>query len=376
MMTILANAIIAPALPEINKAFSHVKNAEVISKLLLTLPAFTIAIFASAFGNLVDRYGRLKILFLSLCIFALAGTSGLWLNTLSQILIGRFFLGFGVAGIMTASTTLTGDYFKDEERTGFISLQGAFTGFGGLLFITLAGYLTDTSWRLPFAIYIFSIPVLLIAVRFLYEPEIEKNDLSQKPGLVNTTDNKPLYTIYFSAFIGIVLFYILPLQIPFYIKTFGDISNSLSGWAIGALTTAQAISSFFYKKLKSKLSYQLIYALSFIIMALGYLLISLSSSFLHIIIGLVVSGVGVAWLLPNSNLWVMAITPEKLRGKQIGRLTTFMFLGIFMSPFFVQPLQQQVGLQKTFLIISLFLLLLSLFYFFTGFAERRKKELN
>ena len=69
MMTILANAIIAPALPEINKAFAKLENAELLSKLLMTLPALTIAIFASVIGNYIDKIGRLKILFVSLFLF-------------------------------------------------------------------------------------------------------------------------------------------------------------------------------------------------------------------------------------------------------------------------------------------------------------------
>ena len=46
MMTMMANAVIAPALPQINEIFSAVKGAEVLSKLLMTLPALTIALTA------------------------------------------------------------------------------------------------------------------------------------------------------------------------------------------------------------------------------------------------------------------------------------------------------------------------------------------
>ena len=363
MMTILANAIIAPALPEINKAFASEPNAEILSKLLMTLPALTIAIFASTIGTLIDKFGRIKILYISLFLFATAGTSGLWLNSLPQILIGRFFLGFGVAGIMTASTTLIGDYFKGNDRNQFISLQGAFTGFGGLLFITLAGYLTDISWRLPFAIYGFSILVLILGYSYLIEPTKEPIAINSATSVLPHQNKKAIYTIYATAFIGIILFYILPLQIPFYIKTLGNVTNSMSGWAIGALTTSQAVASFFYGRLKAKFHYITIYGVCFSIMAMGYALISFGSSYFCILIGLIISGIGVAWLMPNATLWLMAVTPESERGKYIGKLTTFIFLGQFTSPIVVQPLQSALGLQNTFLALSVFLMLLAAGYF-------------
>lgn len=363
MMTILANAIIAPALPEINKAFSSVDNAELLSKLLMTLPALTIAVFASFIGNLIDKIGRLKILFASFLLFALAGTSGLWLETLPQILIGRFFLGFGVAGIMTVTTTLIGDYFKEKERQQLIGLQGAFMGFGGMVFITLAGYLTDMNWRFPFAIYSFSLVVLVLAFNYLYEPKnesfIDYNSVSTNA----TIDKKTIYTIYFSAFIGLVLFYILPLQIPFYLKTLGYNSNTMSGLAISALTTSQAFSSFFYRKIRMNFSNLAIYGLGFSLMAVGFFIISSSSYYWQILTGLVVSGIGAAWLMPNSSLWLLAVSPDNLRGKYIGRLTTFIFLGQFMSPIVVQPIQNLVGAKNTFLVTSIFLTTLGASYF-------------
>ncbi|MFV0591153.1 MAG: hypothetical protein ACK5M7_07185 [Draconibacterium sp.] len=62
MLTMLANAIIAPSLPLISKAFSEINNVEVLTKLMLTLPALAIGIIAPIAGRIIDKYGRLKIL--------------------------------------------------------------------------------------------------------------------------------------------------------------------------------------------------------------------------------------------------------------------------------------------------------------------------
>lgn len=264
---------------------------------------------------------------------------------------------------MTVTTTLIGDYYKDVERQEIISYQGAFMGFGGMIFISMAGYLADVSWRLPFAIYGFSILILVLAIKYLKEPIIKITDENQLLTNDQKINNTTIYTIYFSGFIGIVLFYILPLQIPFYVKSLGYKSSTLAGLAISALTTSQAISSFFYRQLKSKYTFTTIFSISFLMMAIGFFIISFSVSYWQVLLGLIISGIGTAWLMPNSNLWIMASTPENLRGKYIGRLTTFIFLGQFMSPIFVQPIQNIFGNSKTFLILSGLLIGLSFLYY-------------
>ncbi len=69
MLTILANAVIAPSLPLISSTFKDVKNVEILTKLLLTLPALTIAIVAPMAGRLVDSIGRIKVLIVSLLVY-------------------------------------------------------------------------------------------------------------------------------------------------------------------------------------------------------------------------------------------------------------------------------------------------------------------
>ena len=95
-MTIMAGATIAPSLPQMKVVFNHIPNAEFIIKLVLTLPSLFIAIAAPFAGYIIDRLGRKKLLLFSLLLYAIAGTSGLYLNNLLTILIGRALLGVSV----------------------------------------------------------------------------------------------------------------------------------------------------------------------------------------------------------------------------------------------------------------------------------------
>ena len=101
-MTAMAGATIAPALPEINLVFQDVPDADLLVKLVLTLPALLIAIGAPFSGFLSDRWGRKPVLITALILYGLAGTSGYVLDSMFGILVGRALLGVAVAG----STTL------------------------------------------------------------------------------------------------------------------------------------------------------------------------------------------------------------------------------------------------------------------------------
>src|SRR6476620_10765430 len=65
-LTIMSVITISPALPQMTAAFSGVKNAAFLVKLVLTIPALMIAVCSPVAGHLIDRHGRMKILRMSL----------------------------------------------------------------------------------------------------------------------------------------------------------------------------------------------------------------------------------------------------------------------------------------------------------------------
>ncbi len=371
-LTILANAIVAPALPQISAAFSTLENAELLTKLMLTLPALIIALAAPIVGKLMDRIGRIKVMFASLVVYLLAGTSGFWLSSLYAILVGRLIFGFGVAGIMTVATTLIGDYFTGAKREQFMGLQGAFIALGGFVFITAAGILTDIDWRLTFLVYAFSIVILVLVPIALYEPTLNREKIMEAK-----TDSvlvpKIVWLAIISAFIVTLFFYIIPVQIPYFLQQLEGINGNKIGLALGSLTLAQAAGSFSYKKVKQYFDYQSIFTLGFIPMAIGFSIIGFSSSYMQVVLGVLFCGLGVGLMMPNANLWVVNLVPVQYRGKYVGGITTATFLGMFLSPIMVQPIQQAVGIHNSFVVLGIGLAFLAILYFL---LQRFSKETN
>jgi len=138
-LTVMAGATIAPALPSMQAHFAEVKQAGLLIRLVLTLPALFIVLAAPIAGWFLDRNGRLRLLIPAMVLYGIAGSSGLYLDTIGSILAGRALLGVAVAGIMTAATTLVADYYEGQARAQFMGWQAAFMSFGGVVFLTAGG---------------------------------------------------------------------------------------------------------------------------------------------------------------------------------------------------------------------------------------------
>ena len=361
---------ISPALPQMTTVFSSVENAGFIVKMVLTIPALMIAIFSPVAGRLIDRYGRLGILRIALAVYAIAGSAGFYLDNLYAILISRAVLGIAVGMSMTIVITLIADYFEGKERMKFVGLQIAFMSLGGILFIGLGGVLADIGWRYPFLLYLFSLLVLPLTFMFLKEPQLVKQN---KQTQHNIKAPAIIWMLFFNTMLMWIIFFLIPVQIPFYLKAMGLEKNSLIGAAIASSTLFSAISSLSYSRIKSRFNFLSIFSMGYLLMAAGFVCIALSHTYALVVIAMMIIGFGMGMMIPNTNMWVMKIVPPEIRGKEIGKLTTFWFLGQFLSPIIIFPVLKYLSLPSTFMLAAGFLLLLSIGFLIFHFSKKGKK---
>jgi len=347
-MTVMAGAIVSPSLPNISEVFSDNPHIDILSKLVITVPALFVATFSPLAGRVADRLGRMPLIIGSLCLYALGGTSAYLLDNIYLILVSRAVLGIAVAGTMTSVVTLAGDYYQGEERKSFLGLQGAFMALGGVIFVLLGGVLADISWRSPFLVYLLSLPVGILAFFILKEPTLgqESSGKDQHKGFSALPSLS--WLIYANIFFGMILFYMIPVQIPFLLKELDIQQNYLSGVAIGVGTFFSAITSISYRKLSQKFSFPAFFAIAYLLIGSGYGLISLANGLTLVIVGLAVAGLGIGLLIPNTNIWLLSILPERIRGFGTGISGTFLFMGQFLSPIAVRPLIDAYSLSTAF----------------------------
>lgn len=334
MLTMMAAAIIAPSLPNIALEFHGFPQVELLSKLVLSIPALMIAIIAPFAGGVIDRFGRLKLLYLGLIGFALSGTSGYFLNDLYLLLFSRVILGISLGIIMTTAMTLVGDYFEGEARQKFIGYQSAFIGSAGVLFMIIGGFLATLDWRVPFLVYLFSLLLLPLCYFFLKEPNsVSTPTLNEKP-----SSNKLLSVLFLMGTLYMIIFYLFPTQLPFLLKSIGVSYPSFAGDALAVNALGIVFSSFFYSKIKTKLSFQWVAWISLIMMGIGCFGTGISGGFLTVLITVFVAGLGLGLFIANLSLWVLELSSPQIRGKNMGILTACLFFGQFISPIVAEPI--------------------------------------
>jgi MFS family permease len=376
-LTIMAGATIAPSLPQIEHVFSYHPQSEILTKLILTMPALFIAFGAPPAGLLIDRYGRVKLLLGSLILYGLSGTSGFFVDDIYLLLAGRAILGIAVAGVLTTTITLIADYFSGEERNAFMGLQGACVALGGVLFITTGGLLAEVSWRAPFLIYLAPFVIFPVALYSLSEPRINRKETVDTPIREDNYQKYLVVVIYITALIGMMIFYIIPVQIPFYIKEQTGVSNTLIGLAIACSTLSSAVVSLNYKKIRAKWPFSFIYFFSFFFLSIGFMVIFFVESYIMIALGLLIGGIGMGVLIPNSNVWIVSLSPESMRGRIVGGLTTSVFIGQFVSPLITEPILVITSTHHVYVIAGISMFLISVAYLiYTLYLNRRQADVQ
>ncbi|MCP1318113.1 MFS transporter [Halomonas sp. 707B3] len=334
-MTVMSGAIIAPALPGISRHFPE--HPQVLIQLVLTIPALMITLFSPLMGYLADRFGRKKLLLMMLFIYGFAGVAGFFIDRVDLLLSSRALMGISVAGILSISTTLVGDYFDGNERVRFLGLQSSCMALGGVIFINLGGILSDWSWRGPFLLYMTGLLLLPYAWAILQEPTSASTQSSHASDEPVKVDYGRTALAYLIAMISMMMFYLFPAQLPFLLSQQGPISGVAIGIALSMAAFSASIVAFGYGYYKPFLSVMTIYVLGFILAATGFFIVGLTNSYAMAIIGAAVSGFGLGAFMPNTTAWLMRITPQRVRGRVFGGFTSTFFFGQFISPVVVAP---------------------------------------
>ena len=371
-LTVMAGATVAPALPMMRDFFSDYPNADLLTRLVITMPALFIALFSPVAGWLLDTYSKKKLLLITILIYALAGASGLLLNNLYHILISRAVLGIAVSIIMTGATALVGDYLEGKERMEFLGMQGAFMAFGGTIFVSIAGYLAGMSWRYPFGVYLAALLIFGLSAKVLYEPKKEAVDQNMAGGEKQSEKNiRPLqYLIYSTIFLGMVLFYIIPVQSPFLLEELGAKKGLMTSMGLIVGTFCAAVASFFYNHIKRRLHFHQIYAILFFMFGAGFICIGFTESIGQVIVYTAFACAGIGLLMPNTSLYLLSLSQAHNRGRIMGGMTGAVFLGQFCSPIALQPIVNQVGLLEAHIYAGGFSVLLGLLYLFYYLQKR------
>ena len=333
-MAVMGLVVLVPVLPGMMQQFHDVPGVQFLIPLMLTLPALCVALLSPIAGIFVDFFGRRRTLIGALIVYAFAGMAPLLLNDLMHIILSRLVLGAMEALIVTASTTLIGDYFHGRDREKWLSYQTAVASISSIFLALLGGALGAVDWRGPFAAYGVSILFAIGLMIWTWEPTRNEQPAVEAEGTKVRFPWGVILPIAALAVFGGLMFFTMQIQVTSVLAEYYDIRSpgqlgiytGLAGLAVGAGTLIyQRVTS------NTRIPTQMLVAFGFL--GVSYVMMNYSPTSTVFTGWLLVNQLGSGMLLPALVVWAMGRLPFEVRGRGTG---------IFMSAWWLgQPLSAQ-----------------------------------
>lgn len=374
-LTVMAGAIIAPAL---NPMTAGLGVDPAAGRLIITTHAILIAVCSPFIGMAIDAWGVRGPFAAGLILYGLAGGSGLLAPDYWTVIAGRVVLGVAAAAIYTAVTVSILRLYSGPERNKVMGWRASSNSLGGMAWPLLGGFLAGVAWRLPFSVYLISIPMGLLVLALLPragtttaaapadEParteergdrgETEEGGETAASGstsVLSLVRRTPvLFPIYAIMFVTMVLLYSIAVFIPTLLQEMGSDAPFLVGIMIASSAVAAGVTAALYGRIRARLSYPSIISVAFTAWIVGFLIIAVAPTIPLVGVGVALFGVGQGLALPSAMMWSGESVPPEFQGRITSYLATFGFVGQFTSPIILSPISGALSVSGMYMIIS------------------------
>ncbi len=325
---VLASSATSPALATISRNFPEASATAIAS--IATLSNLTAVPFTILSGVIAGRKIRFRTLtMIGLAIVFVGGIMPFFATSIGQILAGRAILGAGTGLISPIASTLVLSLFTGDDVPKQLGRNGMATNVGAVLFQLLGGYLCKFNWRMPFMAYLAIIPVFLIVLLLLPEPE--KPVLKERIRLLDAlTWHVALWGIFNAA--HMVFFY------PFVTEMSGIVLNNGFGDAtvtaiiLSVCTGTGVLGGYLFYRIH-RVCFKRTFSVGFGLCAAGYLLVIFANNVVGLLISAAVFGIGYGLLSPTFTYYLGVPLKPELRAASLSMYHIFTSMGSFGSAF-------------------------------------------
>lgn len=325
MATVMAGAAISPALGLIAEAFPEASSTMI--KLVLTAPSLMIIPFSFLSSFLTFKMTKRTIIMIGLAIYLIGGIGPQLVSTIEVLLVLRLILGAGVGLVMPLSMSLINDYYTGKERTQMMGYNSAFSNFGGIITMLVAGWLATFGWRVPFNVYFLGLIIFLLIFFFLPKGEI------QLPVKEKSKTRLPLAVYGYALAMGGVMlaYYSVATNIALYLEQNSLGGATLAGTIVSFTTVGGMITSLLLVRIEMTLKNFLI-PVMLLGMGIAFLFLALTNNIPLIIFSVCLIGFGQGSLFPTLVLKALDAVPVAYADQAVAWTSSFTFLGQFLSP--------------------------------------------
>lgn len=389
---VMGSAILAPNIPQMIGVFGQsIDGAEFWVPAMVTLPALCIALFSTVAGAVADMIGRRRMMIIAMALYGLAGMLPLVVQDFWIIFASRVVVGLMEAIILCSSTVLIGDYFSGARRDHWLAMQTTTASISAAIMFPLGGYVGQFGWQYPFAMYGYSLILLIPLILLTWEPEeseeLEKHEhpwgsiagigvaaalvtygVSRFAGWLTplviyalvlvamvgyglsvrekashesvgegswaTFPWLPATGIYLVTAIAAIMFYLLQILMANVLAEAGITNTFEAGIIIAVVSLGIPFGTIIFARIKqTPVSYLIL--LTFSVIAIGFWGMAKAPDVRTLLIFSFINQTGCGLALPTMLTWSMRQFDFSHRGRGIGLFQSFMNGGQFVGPTFV-----------------------------------------
>lgn len=336
---VFGSSAASPALADIAKAFPD-KSPETI-QMIVTIPALLVMVSTLICGQLSRIMRKKTLVLIGMLLFAIGGITPAFFGDLTFILVMRGVFGAGTGFLIPLSQGLIADYFQGRDRDTFMGYRGSTAATFGMFFTMAGGYLCAIHWRYTFLAYLIVVPVFLLILFKMPEPESQKSETKSNKAAALTRSTWFYVVVYFLYNVTMMCFitnaaFVMAAAKVGNAKTIGFIMtiSSIGGIAVGLLL------GWLTKKLKN---FTLIFAL--FLLALGFVLLNFVNTAVMFTIASAIWGMGFGIFNPTVALKIIGSVPKAAATLALALLNCAMGVGQFISPIVYSNINRIIGLE-------------------------------
>ncbi len=311
----LAISGVSVALPKIEAALAHSDQDKFLVKMLIGIVGAAMVIGAPLTGFLADRFGLRRVLFTNYLFFLLAGTAGLYLNSLEGLVLARFVLGVAGAGAVTSSIIIINQKLAPQHRAQWMGGYIAMAFIGAIVVFPLAGFLAERNWHLTFLIYLYGLPLALLALTSI-PPGIAPAPAASTLGTAE--EEKLLSWIPYSLMLlGLLIgciSYLPTIYTPFILAKM-DIGPKMISMVLLGETLTGTFMALLFGRSQRYFSPSGAFAVAYLTTGIGGVITGLATNYWGVFVGMAFIGLGTGWFMPN----LMMVLGGRVKVHQQGR---------------------------------------------------------
>jgi MFS family permease len=301
--------------------------------------AATVTLVASSIGGwlvgvLSDRYGRVRMLQISILWFSIFTFLCAFAQSFQQLLVLRGMQGFGFGGEWAAGTVLIGEIIRDRHRgkANGIVHSGWAVGWGAaaILYTTLFSLVPEAiAWRILFGVGVLPALAVFFVRRFVDEPAVFLASKKQYDG--GATERPSFLEIFSPAMLRTTIlaslltvgtqggYYAIMIWLPTYLKSVRGLSILGTGGYLAVIIVASFlgyIAGAYLTDMLGRRKNFFLFAICSTVTVLTYMFIPVSDSILLVLgapLGFFASGI-----YSGIGAFFNELYPTRIRGSGIG----------------------------------------------------------